>query len=89
MPGDGDALAMMAPQEAPVIINRLSRLMGERRLSIRDVQRGTGLAYSALHDLYHDKSRRYDRETLNKLCTFLGVPVGDLLEWTPDAEAKP
>jgi len=74
----------MALEVASVIINRLSRLMGERRMSIKDVARGTGLSYSAVHDLYHDRTKRYDRETLNKLCAFFRVPVGDLLEWQPD-----
>jgi putative transcriptional regulator len=76
--------ATMAVEVPPVIINRLSRLMGERRLSIQDVARGTGLAYSAVHDLYHDRTKRYDRETLNRLCAFFRVPVGELLEWRPD-----
>ncbi|HVG97369.1 MAG TPA: helix-turn-helix transcriptional regulator [Chloroflexota bacterium] len=74
----------MALEVASVIINRLSRLMGERRMSIKDVARGTGLSYSAVHDLYHDRTTRFDRETLDKLCGFLRVPVGELLEWQPE-----
>jgi putative transcriptional regulator len=87
MAAEDERPATMAVEVPPVIINRLSRLMGERRLSIQDVARGTGLAYSAVHDLYHDRTKRYDRETLNKLCAFLRVPVGELLEWQPDGEA--
>jgi putative transcriptional regulator len=79
--------ATMAVEVPPVIINRLSRLMGERRVSIQDVARGTRLAYSAVHDLYHDRTKRYDRETLNRLCAFFRVPVGELLEWQPDDES--
>jgi putative transcriptional regulator len=79
--------ATMAVEVPPLIVNHLSRLMGERRLSIADVSRGTGLAYSAVHELYHDKTKRYDRETLNKLCTFFRVPVGAVIEWEPDAPA--
>ena len=79
---------MMAPEVVPVIVNRVSRLMGERRLSIQDVARATGLAYSVVFDLYHDKSKRFDRETLNKLCVFFGVSVGDILEYQPDREGQ-
>jgi putative transcriptional regulator len=74
----------MGAEVAPVIVNRLSRLMGERRLSIQDVAEGTGLAYSGLHALYHDKAKRLDVETLNKLCNFFGVGPGEIFEWTPD-----
>lgn len=76
--------ATMAAEGPLVIVNHLSRLMGERRLNIQDVARGTGLAYSVVHELYHDKTKRYDRTTLNKLCTYFKVPVGNILEWAPD-----
>jgi putative transcriptional regulator len=87
MEAQREEVAMMAPEVVPVIVNRVSRLMGERRLSIQDVSRSTGLAYSVVFDLYHDKSKRFDRETLNKLCRFFGVTVGEILEYQPDAEA--
>ena len=44
MQGQREEVAMMAPEVVPVIVNRVSRLMGERRLSIQDVARATGLA---------------------------------------------
>ncbi len=82
-----EGLARMGAEELPMIVNRLSRLMGERRLSIQDVAEGTGLAYSGVHALYHAKARRLDLETLNKLCNYFGVGPGELFEWTPDAQA--
>ena len=78
-------VAIMATEVSPVIINRLSRLMGERRVSIQEVARATQLTYSVVHELYHDKSKRFDRTTLNKLCAYFDVPVGDILEWQRDA----
>ncbi len=39
-----------------MIVNRLSRLLGERRMSIKDLQRQTGISYAALHSLYSDTS---------------------------------
>jgi putative transcriptional regulator len=80
--------ARMGAEVAPVITNRLSRLMGERRIRIQDVADGTGLAYSAVHALYHDKAKRLDISTLNKICNYLNVPVGDIFEWTPEGEGK-
>jgi putative transcriptional regulator len=69
-----------------MLVNRLSRLMGERRLSIQDVVRGTGISYSTVHDLYHDRRRRIDFDTLDKLCRFFQVDTNLILEWQPSAE---
>lgn len=64
----------------PVIVNRLSRLMGERRLKVADLQRMTGLSRGTLESLYKDESTRVDIATLDKLCTALGVTTSDILE---------
>lgn len=75
---------------AGVIVNRLSRLMGERRLSIQALARQSGVSYSTLHDFYHDRLKRYDGDVLDRLCGTLGVGVGDILEYVPDAaRARP
>ena len=72
-----------------MIVNRLSRLMGERRLSIQELARQSGVSYGALHDLYHARSRRFDADVLDRLCRTLGCGVGDILEYAPDpAPAK-
>ena len=68
-----------------MLVNRLSTLMGQRRLSIQDVARDTGLHYTTVFQLYHDRSNRFDRETLDRLCRYFGVGLGELLEWAPDA----
>jgi putative transcriptional regulator len=84
MAAEAQRSATMPAEVSPVIVNHLSRLMGERRVSITRVAREAGMAYSAVFDLYHDRTSRYDRETLNKLCTYFRVPVGAILEWVPD-----
>lgn len=67
-----------------MIVNRLSRLLGERRMKIAELQRQTGLSYVTLHSLYSGKSTRIDFETLNKICRALEVQPGDILEYAPD-----
>lgn len=67
-----------------MIVNRLSRILGERRISIAELQRQTGLSYVTLHSLYSDKSTRIDFETLNKICRALDITPGDILEYAPD-----
>jgi len=69
------------------IRNRLSRVMGERRLKIQDVADRAGLAYTTVFALYHDKARRVDLATLDRLCRVLNVGVGDLFEYVPDESA--
>ncbi|GIP61110.1 hypothetical protein J15TS10_49240 [Paenibacillus woosongensis] len=64
-----------------MIINHLSEILGRKRLSQRDVVRGTGLAINTIAALYRDESKRVDLETMDKLCRFLGVTVGELFEY--------
>lgn len=67
-----------------MIINHLSEIMGRKRLSQRDVVRGTGLAINTVAGLYNDTSKRVDTETIDKLCSFLEVSVGDIFEYRKD-----
>jgi len=67
-----------------LIVNHLSRELGARRLTMQEVARRAGLSYTTVHDLYHDRAKRLDLETLDKLCAALGVGVGDLFEYQPD-----
>jgi putative transcriptional regulator len=67
-----------------MIVNHLSRLMGERRLNIRDVSKLSGVTYASVLDLYHDRAARFDRLTLDRLCRALGVPLCRVLEYVPD-----
>lgn len=61
------------------IRNRLSAIMGEQRVSQSELQRRTGLHYTTITDLYHDRAKRIDLETLDRLCDALGVDVGEIL----------
>lgn len=51
--------------------NHLSKLMGEKRYSIVEVSRRTGLTTSTISNLYNDKVKRLDFDTLEKLCKLL------------------
>jgi len=67
-----------------MIVNHLSRLLGEKRMSVAELQRASGVPYLSLHQLYHDRAKRADFGTLNRLCAALGCGVGDILEYVPD-----
>jgi len=62
----------------------LSRLLGEHKKRIADLQRETGLARNTLAGLYRDDVARIDRNTLDVLCQYFACPVGELIEWVPD-----
>lgn len=66
-----------------MIVNRLSRILGERRMSVAELQRQTGLSYVTVYNLYSGKSTRVDFETLDKICGALSIEVGDILEHQP------
>lgn len=63
-----------------MIENKLSEIMGRKRLKVTDIVKATGLAVNTVSGLYHGTSKRVDLETLDKLCDFLEVSVGDILE---------
>jgi putative transcriptional regulator len=58
--------------------------MGERKLHQSDVARGAMLSKGVVFDLYHERTRRIDYETLEKLCRFFGCQPGDLLVYVPE-----
>jgi len=35
--------------------------------------------------LYHDRADRFDRATLDKLCSYFGIAIGELLIYRPEA----
>lgn len=63
-----------------MIINKLSEVMGRKRLKIQDVMDSASLARNTVADLYHGKAKRVDFETLDKLCNALDCKLEDILE---------
>lgn len=44
----------------------------------------TGISYSSLHELYHDRVSRFDRGTLDRICRALNCPITDVIEFVPE-----
>jgi putative transcriptional regulator len=63
---------------------RLRELLTERGMSQTELQTRTRLAYSTVNDLYNNKPRRVELETLDVLCEVLDCSIGELLERIPD-----
>ena len=68
-----------------MIVNHLPRLLGERRMSVSELHRVSGVPYLSLHQLYHGRAKRADFGTLAAVCRALGIGIGDLLEYVPAA----
>lgn len=58
----------------------LSRIMGEKRITIKEVHEKTGLSRNTISAIYNEKAKMIDLDTLEKLCRFLNCQIGDLLE---------
>lgn len=66
----------------------LSQLMGIHKMSIQDVHELTGLNRNTISNLYHEKAKRVDFETMEKLCKLFNCQSGpgNLFEYIPDPE---
>ena len=64
-----------------MIVNHLPTLLAERRLKVADAVRATGVSKTTLHKIYNDQSSRIDFDTIDKLCEYLEVEIGDIFEY--------
>jgi putative transcriptional regulator len=53
-------------------------------MKMSELSRETGIAKNALSDLYHEKTKGIQFDTLEKICAALNCTVADLLEYVPD-----
>lgn len=69
-----------------MIISRFPIILAEKKLRVADVVRATRMSKSTLHKLYNDESSRIDFNTIDQLCEFLDVLVGDLFVYKPNTK---
>ncbi len=69
-----------------MIKNTISTMMGYRRLQIADVAKIAGLKHTTVSNLFYDKTKGIDFETLNKLCFVLEYTPNDLLKYITDEQ---
>ena len=61
-----------------MVICKLPILLAERKMRVADLIRGTGINKTTLHKLYNGELTRIDLETIDRICDYLDVQVGDL-----------
>jgi putative transcriptional regulator len=57
---------------------KLGDILHERRLSVADLQRMTGLSRGALDKLAHDRAASFDRKVMERICDALAIQPGEL-----------
>jgi putative transcriptional regulator len=67
-----------------MINNRLSEIMGKKRIRMSELSRLTGLSVTAIFALYHNKTKSVSFDTMNKICNALEISIGELFEHIPD-----
>jgi putative transcriptional regulator len=62
--------------------------MGERKMKIADVARATGVHRNMVTLLYQETAARVDLESIDRLCAYFNVQVGELFEFIPDSSKR-
>lgn len=64
--------------------SKLKDIADARGLSIRQIAKATGCHFEIVRRIYNDSMERYPRDVIDKLCTYLNVEIGELLEHQKD-----
>lgn len=64
-----------------MIKNNLSKILGEKRMKQQELAKLTGLTFSTITLIYHDKHKSISYSVLSKICEALNIGVGELFEY--------
>ena len=74
----------MVLEEILMVVCKLPILLAERKMRVADLIRGTGINKTTLHKLYNGDLTRIDLDTINRICDYLDIQVGDLFVFEKD-----
>lgn len=57
----------------------LSRLLGERRLTQKDLSKRTGIRAATINEYYNELAERVNLEHIDKICEVLGCELSELI----------
>lgn len=69
-----------------MIRSNLKEIIDSRGLSIRKVAGDMDYRFETVRRMYNNDMKHYPEDLIDKLCTYLDVEVGELLEHKKDAE---
>lgn len=58
----------------------LSRILGEKRITQKELSRMTKIRVNTISEIYNEKTDGIKFSTLEKICKALDIKIGDLLE---------
>jgi len=64
----------------------LSKLLGERRMTQKQLSEATGIRGQTVNDLYHEMADRVSLEDLDLICEALDCELSDLITREPNPE---
>jgi putative transcriptional regulator len=62
---------------------RLRALLAAREMTQTELQNRTGVAYSTISAIYHNRAKGIDLAILDKFCSALACQVEDIIEFVP------
>ncbi len=71
-----------------MIKNHLSKLLGERRMSQKELSKLTGIRAATINDMYHELSLYYSVDSIDKICEVLDCDICDLFERIPNKHKR-
>lgn len=57
----------------------LKAILDERQMSIRELERLTGIGFESLRRLYNDDAKSYTKTNIEKICSTLNIEIDDFL----------
>lgn len=64
----------------------LSVVMAKKRMySLATISEATGISRTTLTALYYEKSKGVQFDTIEKVCKYLDIEIGELIEIMPEA----
>lgn len=67
---------------------RLREVLEERGINQSEAARQSGVSFATINRMCTNATRQISLDVLDQLCTWLGVSVGDLIEWKGKARRK-
>jgi DNA-binding Xre family transcriptional regulator len=59
--------------------SNLKAILDERDISLRQLEKMTGLPFETLRRLYNDETKQYQRDTIGRICEVLNLKISDIL----------
>ena len=67
-----------------IVYRKLEELLKEREISKNKLGKETGISTNIISKI--SKNEGFKTETINRICEYLEVQPGDIMEWIPDSD---